>query len=147
MKTVIPKSEAVQTKWYLVDGERQILGRLASQIAFIVRGKHKPEFTPHMDLGDHVVVINADKVKVTGRKTEQKQYIRYTGYPGGLRSITFNKLIHKSPEKVLYHAVKGMLPKNSLGRKMMKKVRIYSGPEHPHQAQKPEAIPEHLRRA
>ena len=146
MKTVVPKVESTERKWYLVNAHDQVLGRLASQIATLLRGKHKSEYTPHLDLGDHVVVINADKVRVTGRKFSQKRYTRYTGYPGGLRKDSFDKLLHDKPERVLFHAVKGMLPKNRLGRKMIKKLRIYAGPDHPHQAQKTEGLPSHLRR-
>lgn len=146
MKTVVPKVESTERKWYVVDGQGQVLGRLASQIATLLRGKHKPEFTPHLDFGDHVVVINADQIRVTGRKFYQKRYTRYTGYPGGLRTSSLEKLLHDRPERVLFRAVKGMLPKNRLGRKMIKKLRIYAGPDHSHQAQQPEVLPSHLRR-
>jgi len=146
VKTVVPKVNDVEKKWYLIDGKDQILGRLASQIAILLRGKHKPQFTPHLDVGDHVVVINADKIKLTGRKLSQKVYTRYTGYPGGLRHGYLAKLLHNRPEWVLFHAVKGMLPKNRLGRKMIKKLRVYAGSDHPHQAQQPEALPNNLRR-
>lgn len=147
MKTVIPKADAVEKKWYLIDAEDQVLGRLATQIATIIRGKHKPQFTPHMDLGDHIIVINADKMRYTGgRKGTQKTYTRYSGFPGGLKSVTLEKLIKSHPERVLKHAVKGMLPKNVLGRQMIKKLNIYTGAEHPHQAQQPVELPESLRR-
>jgi large subunit ribosomal protein L13 len=146
VKTIVPKVENIERNWYLIDAQDQILGRLASQIAFLLRGKHKPEFSPHLDLGDHVIVINADKIAVTGRKLEQKEYTKYTGYPSGLRKKKLGKLIHDRPEWVIMHAVKGMLPKNRLGRKMIKKLRIYSGSEHPHQAQRPEVLPDELRR-
>ena len=146
MKTVVPEINRIERKWYLIDGKDQILGRIASQVAFLLRGKHKPQFTPHLDLGDHVVVVNADKINVTGRKRSQKQYTKYTGYPGGLKKIYLDKLFVQRPERVLQRAVKGMLPKNKLGRKMIKKLRIYSGPEHPHQAQTPESLPDYLRR-
>ncbi len=146
MKTVVPRADHIEKKWYLIDGQDQILGRLASQIAILLRGKHKPVYTPHLDLGDHVVVINANKIKLTGRKLAQKQYTRYTGYPGGLRKMPLQKLFHDRPERVLSHAVKGMLPKNRLGRQMIKKLRIYAGPDHPHQAQKPNDLPNNLRR-
>lgn len=145
MKTVVPKVDANERKWYVIDGQDQVLGRLACQIATVLRGKHKPQFTPHLDLGDHVVVVNADKIRVTGRKTELKSYTRYTGFPGGLRTMTLEKLLQVYPERVLQHAVKGMLPKNRLGRQMIKKLNIYAGGEHPHQAQQPEVLPEHLR--
>lgn len=147
MKTVIMKADISKRKWYLVDATDQVLGRLASQVAACLRGKHKPEYSPHLDYGDHIVVINADKLKVTGKKEEKKFYTRYTGYPGGLRTVFLQNLKHDKPEKVLYHAVKGMLPKNRLGRKMIRKLKIYTGPEHPHQAQKCEALPENLRKA
>ena len=146
MKTVVPKAETVEHAWYLIDGEGQVLGRLASQIATLLRGKHKPEYTPHLDLGDHVIVTNADKIRVTGRKLSQKRYTRYSGYPDGLRVESLHELMHRRPEWVLYHAVKGMLPKNRLGRKMIKKLRIYTGPDHPHRAQRPEELPSRLRR-
>ena len=145
MKTIVPKIDHIDRKWYLVDGENEILGRLASQIASLLRGKHKPEFTPHLDLGDHVIVINADKIKVTGNKLTQKVYKRYTGFPGGLHIRSLEKTLQERPERVLFHAVKGMLPKNRLGRKMIKKLRVYAGTEHPHEAQKPEVLPERLR--
>ena len=146
MKTVVPKIDSVERKWYLIDAQDEVLGRLASQVAFLLRGKHKPEYTPHLDLGDHVVVINADKIKVTGRKPSQKLYKRYSGYPGGLRTKPMEKMMHDRPEKIFFHAVKGMLPKNRLGRKMIKKLRVYAGSEHPHPAQKPEALPDTLRK-
>ncbi len=139
-RTTVPKLSRTEGKWYLVDAEGKVLGRLASRVAAILRGKHRPEFTPHLDLGDHVIIINADKIRVTGRKAQQRYYLRYSGYPGGLKKITFAKLMHEQPEKVLYHAIQGMLPHNRLGRKLLKKVRIYAGPNHPHQAQKPEPL-------
>lgn len=147
MKTIIPKMDTIQQKWYLVNAENQILGRIASQVAFVVKGKHKPIYTPHLDTGDFVVVVNAEKIRVTGRKHEKKTYTRYTGYPGGLRLRTLGKELHDHPETVLAHAIKGMLPKNRLGRKLLKKVKIYVGPEHPHQAQNPENLPSNLRKA
>ena len=138
VKTVVPKKDQVEQKWYLIDARDQVLGRLAAQVSVLLRGKHKPQFTPHLDLGDHVIIINADKVKVTGRKTNQKRYTRYSGYPGGLRSNDFNDLIQKYPERILKSAVRGMLPKNRLGRKIFRKLKVYAGSEHPHSAQKPE---------
>ncbi len=141
MKTFVPKQKDVEQKWYVVDATDQILGRLASRIATVLRGKHKPIFTPHLDTGDFVVVVNAARVKVTGKKTEQKRYYRYTGYPGGLRVEEYRKLMKEKPERVLRHAVWGMLPHNSLGRKLLKKLKIYPGAEHPHQAQQPEPLP------
>jgi large subunit ribosomal protein L13 len=146
VKTLIPKKESVESKWYLIDGNDQVLGRMASQIATLLRGKHKPEFTPHLDLGDHVVVVNADKIRVTGNKTDQKRYTRYTGYPGGLKVQTLGRMLQLKPEKAVKLAVKGMLPKNRLGRQMLRKLRVYAGPEHPHQAQQVEPLPNHLRR-
>lgn len=146
MKTTVPKVDSIIKKWYVIDGENEILGRLASQVAMILRGKHRPEYTPHLDLGDHVVVINADKIRVTGRKLNQKVYRRYTGYPSGLRTQSMDKVMQKRPERVLFYAVKGMLPKNRLGRKMIKKLRVYAGSDHPHQAQKPETLPDNLRK-
>jgi large subunit ribosomal protein L13 len=146
LKTIIPKVDNIERKWYLIDAQREVLGRLASQIAILLKGKHKPEYSPHLDLGDHVVVINVNKIRVTGRKMEQKRYTHYTGYPDGLKTKLFAQLIHDKPERILMHAVKGMLPKNRLGRKMLKKLRIYSGDNHPHQAQKPENLPTNLRR-
>jgi len=142
----MPKVDAVDIKWYVIDGEDQVLGRLASQVATLIRGKHKPQFTPHLDLGDHVIVINADKIRVTGRKEQQKSYTRYSGFPGGLKTMTLEKMLQSRPERVVQHAIKGMLPKNTLGRQMMKKLKVYKGAEHPHQAQQPEVLPERLRR-
>ena len=147
VKTTIPKADPENRKWFVMDAEDQILGRLASNIAYILRGKHKPEFTPHLDMGDHIVVINADKMKFTGNKESQKVYTRYSGYPGGLKSFTLQKVFKSRPERVLHHAVKGMLPKNRLGRAMIVKLKIYNGPEHPHHAQKPAILPESLRRS
>ncbi|MCK4817223.1 50S ribosomal protein L13 [bacterium] len=139
--------ETIERKWYLIDGQDQILGRMASQVAYLLRGKHKPEFTPHLDVGDHIIVINADKVTVTGRKFDQKQYTRYTGYPGGLRTKTLGKFMQNRPELVIKIAVKGMLPKNRLGRKMIRKLRVYAGPDHPHTAQQVEPLPSSLRKS
>jgi large subunit ribosomal protein L13 len=147
VKTIVPKADTIEQKWYLVDAENQVLGRLASQIAYVVKGKHKVIYTPHLDTGDHVVVINAEKIRLTGRKLQKKQTTRYTGYPGGLRIRNVSKQLHEKPETVLQHAIKGMLPKNHLGRKLFRKVRIYTGPEHPHRAQNPEALPSQLRKA
>ncbi|GAB6161543.1 50S ribosomal protein L13 [Desulfothermus naphthae] len=134
----LPREKALnQRKWYVIDASGQILGRLASKIAVRLRGKHKPDFTPHVDNGDFIIVVNADKVKVTGRKLEQKKYYRHSGYPGGLKEITLKKLLEKKPERVIYNAVKGMLPKNRLARKQLTKLKIYAGPNHPHSAQNP----------
>lgn len=127
----------VHREWYIVDAAGQTLGRLASQVAFLLRGKHRPYFTPHVDCGDFVVVINADQIKVTGKREEMKEYFHYTGYPGGGRVRSFKNLKTDNPEFVIRHAVKGMLPKNILGRKIVKKLKVYGGAEHPHSAQKP----------
>ena len=140
LKTLSPKPETVESKWYLVDAEDQVLGRLCSRIAFILRGKHHPEFSPHWDLGDHVVVINAEKVRLTGNKANSKSYFRYTGFPGGERHTSFKQMIQEKPERVIEHAVWGMLPKNRLGRKLIRKLKVYRGGEHPHQAQQPEPL-------
>jgi large subunit ribosomal protein L13 len=140
MKTYSLKPDDIDRKWYLVDARGQILGRLATEIATILRGKRKPSFSPHMDNGDNVVVINAEQVEVTGRKRDQKMYHHHSGYPGGLRSRTFAELQAHRPERIIRLAVKGMLPHNRLGRQMMKKLRIYAGPDHPHQAQSPQLI-------
>ena len=140
MKTFILRKEDVERKWYVVDADGQILGRLASKIASILRGKHKETFTPHIDMGDHIVVVNADKIRVTGRKAEQKTYYRHTGYPGGLRTEKYEKIIQEHPDRIIRRAVWGMLPHNRLGRKLIKKLKIYASPEHPHQAQRPEVM-------
>jgi len=131
----------VERRWLVVDAADQVLGRLATRVATILRGKHKATFTPHVDTGDFVIVVNAEKVKLTGRKLEQKTYYRHTGYPGGVRSITAGRLL-KGPhsDRVVRNAVRGMLPKNSLGRDMLRKLKVYAGPEHPHAAQKPEEM-------
>lgn len=140
MKTFSAKPHEVRREWLLVDAEGKTLGRLASEIARRLRGKHKPEFTPHVDTGDYVVVVNADKIAVTGRKMSDKVYYHHTGYIGNLKSITLEKLLDKAPERVIQNAVKGMLPKNPLGRAMIKKLKIYAGTEHPHAAQQPRAL-------
>lgn len=140
MKTYIPKEAEIEKKWYLVDAEGKILGRLASKIAQILSGKNKPIYTPHMDVGDFVVVINAQKIKVTGGKEEKKMYYHHSGYPGGIKGIVYEKLLKKKPEMIIREAVKGMLPKSKLGRKMFKKLKVYAGGKHPHQAQEPEKI-------
>ncbi len=138
MKSYMAKTNEIDRKWYLIDAEGKVLGRLASEIATILSGKHKPIYTPHVDTGDFVVVINADKIKLTGKKLEQKNYIYHTGYPGGLKKIPYERLIKERPERIIELAVKGMLPKNRLGRKMIKKLKVYAGLEHKHEAQKPE---------
>ncbi|MGI6365887.1 MAG: 50S ribosomal protein L13 [Bacillota bacterium] len=136
--TYLARPEQVERKWWLIDAEGQTLGRLASEIAAILRGKHKPIFTPNVDTGDHVIVINAAKVVITGNKAQQKMYYRHTGYPGGLKAVSFEELMQKKPDQAVYRAVKGMLPHNRLGRAMLKKLRVYAGPEHQHAAQQPE---------
>lgn len=140
MKTMSAKFEPDQRKWVLVDAENQVLGRLATQLAMRLRGKHLPHFTPHVDVGDFVVVINAEKIQLTGRKWDQKTYYRHTGYMGGLRAITARKLNQNKPDRLIRLAVWGMLPKNRLGRKLIKKLKIYPGAEHPHEAQQPEKM-------
>jgi large subunit ribosomal protein L13 len=140
MKTFVAKEREVHRKWYLVDAEDKILGRLATQIAMRLRGKHKPIFTPHADTGDFIVVVNAEKVALSGKKWDKKIYYRHSGYIGGLKEISARKLLEKKPEDVLRYAVRGMLPKNSLGRRQLKKLKIYVGPENPHEAQQLEAL-------
>lgn len=139
-KTPLPTVETLEQQWYVVDAADQRLGRLASAIAMILRGKNKPTFTPHMDTGDFVIVINAEKVVVTGKKPQQKLYRRHSGRPGGMKVETFEKLQARLPERIIEKAVKGMLPKNSLGRKLFTKLKVYAGPNHPHMAQKPEVL-------
>ena len=140
MKTFSAKAHEVERDWYVVDASEKTLGRLAAEIAHRLRGKHKAEYTPHVDTGDYIVVINAEKVKVTGAKATDKMYHHHTGYPGGLKSMSFEKLIEKAPERVLQRAVKGMLPRNPLGRAMFKKLKVYAGAEHPHTAQQPQTL-------
>ena len=140
MKTFMAKPETITRKWYLVDAEGMVLGRLASQVASILRGKHKPTYTPHVDTGDHVIIINADKVVLTGKKLDQKIYYHHSGYPGGLKETPYRQLMDKKPEFAVKKAIVGMLPKGPLGRKMATKMRIYAGAEHDHQAQQPEVL-------
>lgn len=140
MKTFSAKPDSVKREWYVVDATNQVLGRLASELARRLRGKHKPEYTPHVDTGDYIVVINADKVRVTGRKEEGKLYYRHSGKPGGLKTTTLKELRARAPERVIETAVKGMLPKNPLGRAMLTKLKVYTGPEHQHQAQQPKPL-------
>ena len=137
MKTVSAKKESISREWYVVDATNKTLGRLSTAIANRLRGKHKPEYTPHVDTGDYIVVVNAEKVRVTGNKKTDKIYHHHTGYPGGIKSITFDKLIDKAPEQVIEKAVKGMMPKNKLSRSMLSKLKIYAGSAHPHSAQQP----------
>lgn len=140
MKTYMAKAENVEQKWFVVDAEGKVLGRLAAEVAKILRGKHKAEYTPHTDVGDYVIIINAEKVVVTGSKYDNKIYRHHSGFISGLKEIPFKHLIEKNPRKVLELAVKGMLPKNSLGRSMFKKLKVYAGNEHPHQAQTPQPL-------
>ena len=140
MKTFMASPDTIDRKWYVVDAEGKTLGRLASEIAKVLRGKHKPIFTPHMDTGDYVIVVNAEKIKVTGKKLEQKIYYKHSGYVGGMKETTLKDMLLKHPERVVEYAVKGMLPKGPLGRQMYRKLFVYVGPEHKHAAQKPEAL-------
>jgi large subunit ribosomal protein L13 len=139
-KTYVPPQNALNHQWFVVDATDQRLGRLASEIARILRGKNKAEYTPHMDTGDFVIVINAEKVKVTGKKRTQKVYLRHSGRPGGMKTETFAQLQARLPERIVEHAIKGMLPKNSLGRQLFTKLKVYAGAEHPHQAQQPQEL-------
>lgn len=140
MKTYMANPAKVEKKWYVVDAEGQTLGRLASEVAKVLRGKNKPEFTPFVDTGDYVIVINADKIAVTGKKLDQKLYRSHSEYTGGFKETTLKEMMNKKPEEVIKHAVKGMLPKNTLGKNMLKKLHVYAGAEHNHEAQKPEAL-------
>jgi large subunit ribosomal protein L13 len=138
MKSFMARPREVERKWLLIDAEGQTLGRLATEIARLLRGKDKPQYTPHVDTGDFVVVVNAEKVVVTGKKTEQKVYYRHSGYPGGLKTTSYEEMLERKPTEILRRAVKGMMPKTRLGRQQLKKLKIYAGPEHPHEAQRPE---------
>lgn len=140
MKTISVREQDVKHDWYVVDAQGQTLGRLASYVATILRGKHKPDYTPHVDCGDYVIIVNAEKIHVTGQKLSQKKYYRHSGYIGGLKEISLRDQLQKFPNRVLEAAVRGMLPKNRLGRRMFKKLKVYAGPNHPHQAQQPKAI-------
>ncbi len=140
MKTISANPATVKRDWYVIDAEGKTLGRMAAEIATRLRGKHKPEYTPHIDTGDYIVVVNAEKVRVTGNKAKDKIYHRHTGYVGGIKSISFEKLIQKAPERTIETAVKGMLPKGPLGRAMFKKLKVYAGTEHPHAAQQPQEL-------
>ena len=140
METYSVKSKDIQRKWYVVDAAGLVLGRLASEVARRLRGKHKTVFTRHLDVGDFVIVVNADKVRLTGRKLEQKYYFRHSGYPGGVKRVRLDKMLKERPRRVIEYAVKGMLPHNSLGRRQFKKLKVYAGPNHPHQAQNPGAL-------
>jgi large subunit ribosomal protein L13 len=140
VKTYTPKQNEIQQDWWVVDAEGQTLGRLASKIALILRGKHKPMYTPNLDTGDYVIVINAEKIRVTGNRLDEKVYYRHSKYQGGLKQITLRRQLEKYPERPIQAAVKGMLPKNALGRQMLKKLKIYAGPNHPHEAQRPQPL-------
>ena len=144
MKTYSAKPGEVTQRWYVVDADGETLGRLATRIATVLRGKHKPQFTPHVDTGDFVIVLNASKVELTGRKLDQKQYHRYSGHAGGLHSLSASHVREHDPERMILQAVKGMLPKNRLARQIIKKLKVYAGPEHPHEAQQPVAFPDHV---
>ena len=138
MKSYMARPRTVERKWYLINAEGQTLGRLATEIARLLRGKNKPQYTPHIDTGDFVVVVNAEKVVVTGKKAEQKVYYRHSGYPGGLKETSFESMLERKPTEILRRAVRGMMPKTRLGRRQLKKLKIYAGPEHPHEAQNPQ---------
>jgi large subunit ribosomal protein L13 len=140
MKTYFATNENIENKWYVVDAKGKVLGRLASQIAKYLRGKHKPEYTPHADAGDYIIVTNAEQIKITGNKRQEKIYRRHSGYPGGMKEITFDKMQEKHPTRIIELAVKGMLPKNPLGRSMLGKLKVYAGSDHPHEAQQPISI-------
>ena len=140
MRTYTPKAEDIEHHWWLVDAADKPLGRLATEIARVIRGKHKPMYTPHLDTGDNVVVVNAEQVRLTGRKAEQKTYFRHSGYMGGERFVPVRRMLERNPERVIELAVKGMLPKNNLGRLMRRKLKVYAGPQHPHEAQQPQAL-------
>lgn len=140
-RTYSAKEADIKRKWYVVDAEGKTLGRLATQVAILLRGKHKPIFTPHVDTGDHVIVVNAEKIHLTGDKVRQKTYYRHSGYPGGLKSETVKDVLERKPSAVVERAIKGMLPKTTLGKQMARKLNVYAGPTHPHQAQRPEALP------
>ncbi|HEX2030278.1 MAG TPA: 50S ribosomal protein L13 [Actinomycetota bacterium] len=137
MKTYSPKAKEISRAWYVVDADGQVLGRLASEVAAILRGKHKPTFAPHLDTGDHVIVVNAGGIRLSGDKPGKKLYHRHSGYPGGLREVPFERMVRERPERVVEQAIRGMLPKNRLGRQMFRKLSVYRGPDHPHQAQRP----------
>lgn len=139
-RTTVPKVNEIERAWHVVDATDLPLGRLASEVAKVLRGKHKPSFTPHLDLGDHVIVVNADKVRITSKKSEEKIYYRHSGYPGGIKAESFNALLERRPEAVVERAVKGMLPKNRLGRAVYRKLHVYAGAEHPHGPQNPEPL-------
>ena len=140
MKTYMAKGETVERSWYVVDADGMVLGRLSSQVAAILRGKHKPTYTPHVDTGDHVIIVNAAKVRLTGNKLDQKKYIHHTGYPGGLKEVTYRTLLETKPEFAVYESIRRMMPKGPLGEQMLTKLRVYAGPEHNNAAQKPQPL-------
>ena len=140
MATFSAKKKEIERSWFLVDAENKVLGRLAAKIAAVLRGKHKPVFTPHVDTGDFVIVINADKIHLTGAKIDNKMYYRHSGYPGGIKGVSAGEMLDKKPEAIIEHAVKGMLPKNKLGRQQLKKLKVYAGTEHPHESQMPQEL-------
>jgi len=140
MRTDAPKANQIQRSWYLVDATDMVLGRLATQVASILRGKNKPYFSPHLDTGDYVVVVNAEKIRLTGNKENKKTYDRFSGYPGGRTEVSFKRMKQEKPEEIIIHAIKGMLPKNILGRQMIQKLKVYAGPNHPHTGQKPQDL-------
>jgi large subunit ribosomal protein L13 len=144
MRTYTPSAKDITREWFVVDAEGQTLGRLATRLAGVLRGKHKPSYTPHLDVGDHVIVINADKIVVSGAKAEQKRYHHHSGYPGGLRSVPFATMLERKPTEIVESAVKGMLPKTKLGRAMASKLKVYAGSDHPHAAQQPSPLPDHV---
>lgn len=140
MRTYSVSARDIERRWYVVDAKDQVLGRLASRVAHVLRGKHKPTFTPHLDTGDYVIVVNAAEVRLTGSKVEQKRWYRHSGYPGGLKAVPFARLLAQTPEEAVNKAVRGMLPKSKLGRQMARKLKVYAGPEHPHEAQQPKPL-------
>ena len=140
MPTYSPRPADIERRWYVVDATDVVLGRLATRVATVLRGKHKPMFAPHMDTGDHVIIVNAAKVRLTGAKGEQSMYHRHSGYPGGLKSISFGKLLEEKPERLVENAIRGMLPKNTIGRQSLRKLKVYAGPDHPHTAQQPQEL-------
>ncbi len=145
MTTAMPRAQDIDRQWYVIDAQDQTLGRLATRIATVLRGKHRTNFAPHVDLADYVVVVNAEHIHLTGNKLDSKLYHRYSGYPGGLRSRTAREVLSTYPDRVITAAVKGMLPKNRLSRQLMKKLKVYAGPEHPHEAQQPQPFPAHIK--
>ncbi|MBW3578366.1 MAG: 50S ribosomal protein L13 [Actinobacteria bacterium] len=144
MPTYTPSADQIERDWYVVDARGQVMGRLASRIAHVLRGKHKPTFAPHLDCGDYVIVVNAAEIELTGDKASKKLWHRHSGFPGGLKSVPFARLLAETPEQAVYKAITGMLPKNKLGRQMARKLKVYAGPDHPHAAQQPRPLPDHL---